>query len=135
MRGLVAVLGILARGLAVWVSGPGTFFLLYIPLLLAIGAVMESFSATVVMLPIVFPIATSFGIDPVHFGVVTAVGWAIGYVTPPFGATLFVACSLTGESIRDTAPHILPIAASMLAVLLLITYVPQIVLWIPEWLG
>ena len=116
-----------------WVSGPGTFFLLYLPLLLLVGAVMESFSATVVMLPIVFPIAQSFGVDPVHFGVVTTVGWAIGYVTPPFGATLFVACTLSGMSIRETTPHIVPIVVSMLAVLLLITYVPAIVLWIPSW--
>ncbi len=121
----------LAQTMLRWVSGPGTFFMLYIPLLLMIGAVMESFSATVIMLPIVFPIAASFGVDPIHFGVVTTIGWAIGYVTPPFGATLFVACSLTGESIRETTPYILPIVASMLVVLLLITFVPSIVLWIP----
>lgn len=123
----------LARFMVEWVSGPGTFFLLYLPLLLLVGAVMESFSATVVMLPIVFPVAQSFGVDPVHFGVVTTVGWAIGYVTPPFGATLFVACTLSGMSIRETTPHIVPIVVSMLAVLLLITYVPAIVLWIPSW--
>ena len=121
----------LAQSMLRWVSGPATFFLLYIPLLLMIGAVMESFSATVVMLPIVFPIAQGFGVDPVHFGVVTTVGWAIGYVTPPFGATLFVACSLTGESIRETTPYILPIVASMFVVLLLITLAPAIVLWLP----
>jgi C4-dicarboxylate transporter DctM subunit len=125
----------LARLMVEWVSGPGTFFLLYLPLLLLVGAVMESFSATVVMLPIVFPIAQSFGVDPVHFGVVTTVGWAIGYVTPPFGATLFVACSLSGRSIRETTPYIVPIVVSMLVVLLLITYVPAIVLFIPGWFG
>ena len=105
---------------------------LYIFLLLLVGAVMESFSATIVLLPILFPIAQSFGIDPVHFGVVTTVGWAIGYITPPFGATLFVSCSLTGKSIREVSPHILPIVAAMLAVLLLITFVPDTVLWIPR---
>jgi TRAP-type C4-dicarboxylate transport system permease large subunit len=84
------------------------------------------------LLPIIFPIAQSFGIDPVHFGVVTTVGWAIGYITPPFGATLFVSCSLTGESIREVSPHILPIVAAMLAVLLLITFLPDTVLWIPR---
>jgi C4-dicarboxylate transporter DctM subunit len=123
----------LARFMVEWVSGPGTFFLLYLPLLLLVGAVMESFSATVVILPIVFPIAQSFGVDPVHFGVVTTVGWAIGYVTPPFGATLFVACTLSGKSIRETTPYIVPMVISMLVVLLLITYFPAIVLWIPSW--
>ncbi len=93
---------------------------------------MESFSATIVLLPIIFPIAQTLGVNPVHFGVVTTVGWAIGYVTPPFGATLFVSCSLTGKSIRETTPFILPIVLSMLAVLLLITFFPAIVLWIPD---
>lgn len=123
---------LLAEALMRHVAGPAAFYLLYIVLLLLVGAVMESFSATVVLLPIIFPIAQSFGIDPVHFGVVTTVGWAIGYITPPFGATLFVSCSLTGESIREVSPHILPIVAAMLAVLLLITFVPDTVLWIPR---
>ncbi len=123
---------LLAEALMRHVAGPAAFYLLYIVLLLLVGAVMESFSATVVLLPILFPIAQSFGIDPVHFGVVTTVGWAIGYITPPFGATLFVSCSLTGRSIREVSPHILPIVAAMLAVLLLITFVPETVLWIPR---
>lgn len=123
---------LLAKAFVAQVSGPGTFFLLYIPLLLLVGAVMESFSATIVLLPIIFPIAQNLGVDPVHFGVVTTVGWAIGYVTPPFGATLFVSCSLTGKSIRETTPFILPIVLSMLAVLLLITFFPAVVLWIPD---
>ncbi|HJO29152.1 MAG TPA: TRAP transporter large permease subunit, partial [Acidobacteriota bacterium] len=123
---------LLAKAFVAQVSGPGTFFLLYIPLLLLVGAVMESFSATIVLLPIIFPIAQTLGVNPVHFGVVTTVGWAIGYVTPPFGATLFVSCSLTGKSIRETTPFILPIVLSMLAVLLLITFFPAVVLWIPD---
>ena len=123
---------LLAKAFVAQVSGPGTFFLLYIPLLLLVGAVMESFSATIVLLPIIFPIARTLGVDPVHFGVVTTVGWAIGYVTPPFGATLFVSCSLSGKSIRETTPFILPIVLSMLAVLLLITFFPAVVLWIPD---
>ncbi len=123
---------LLAETLMRHVAGPAAFYLLYIMLLLLVGAVMESFSATIVLLPIIFPIAQSFGIDPVHFGVVTTVGWAIGYITPPFGATLFVSCSLSGKSIREVSPHILPIVAAMLAVLLLITFVPETVLWIPR---
>jgi C4-dicarboxylate transporter DctM subunit len=94
--------------------------------------VMESFSATIIFIPLIFPIAQSYGIDPVHFGVVTTVGWAIGYITPPFGATLFVSCSLTGVSIREVSPHILPIVLAMLVVLLIITFYPQSVLWLPH---
>ncbi len=109
-----------------------SFFMLYIILLIIVGMLMESFSASIVLIPLVFPLAMSFGIDPVHFGVLTTVGWAIGYITPPFGVTLFVACSLTGKSIRKVTPHVLPITVSMLIVLLIITFFPKIVLWLPE---
>ena len=105
---------------------------MYIILLLLVGMVMESFSATIIFIPLIFPIAQSFGVDPVHFGVVTTVGWAIGYITPPFGATLFVSCSLTNTSIREVTPHILPIVIAMLVVLLIITFFPDTVLWLPR---
>jgi len=113
------------------VAGQFQFFLLYIILLIVIGMCMESFSASIVLVPIIFPLAVSFGIDPVHFGVITTVGWAIGYITPPFGVTLFVACGLSNRSIREVTPYILPITASMLIVLILITLLPKIVLWFP----
>jgi C4-dicarboxylate transporter DctM subunit len=105
---------------------------LYITLLIIVGMFMESFSASIVIIPLVFPLARSFGMDPVHFGVVTTVAWAIGYITPPFGVTLFVSCSLTGKSIREVTPYIFPIAASMLIVLLIITFFPQTFLWLAK---
>ena len=114
------------------VTSQFVFFMLYIMLLIIVGMLMESFSASIVLIPLIFPLAKSFGIDPVHFGVLTTVGWAIGYITPPFGVTLFVACSLSGKSIRKVTPHVLPITASMLIVLLVITFFPKIVLWLPE---
>jgi len=113
------------------VAGKFQFYLLYIILLIIVGMCMESFSASIVLVPIIFPLAVSFGVDPVHFGVITTVGWAIGYITPPFGVTLFVACGLSNRSIREVTPYILPITASMLIVLILITLLPKIVLWFP----
>jgi len=126
------VLVLLAEALLSVVSNKYGFFAMYIVLLLLVGMVMESFSATIILIPVIFPISQRFGIDPVHFGVVTTVGWAIGYVTPPFGATLFVSCSLTNQSIREVTPHILPIVFAMLVVLLFITFYPNMVLWIPR---
>ena len=114
------------------ISSKTGFYIMYIILLLLVGMVMESFSATIIFIPLIFPIAQSFGVDPVHFGVVTTVGWAIGYITPPFGATLFVSCSLTNTSIREVTPHILPIVIAMLVVLLIITFFPDSVLWLPR---
>lgn len=108
------------------------FYVLYILLLMLVGMLMETFSASIILIPLIFPLARSFGMDPVHFGVMTTVGWAIGYITPPFGVTLFVSCSLTNKSIREVTPHILPITVSMLIVLIIITLFPQIVLWLPR---
>jgi C4-dicarboxylate transporter DctM subunit len=108
------------------------FYILYIILLIIVGMFMESFSASIVLIPLIFPLARSFGMDPVHFGVMTTVAWAIGYITPPFGVTLYVSCSLTGKSIREVTPYILPIAASMLIVLLVITFFPQTFLWLAK---
>ena len=122
----------LSNALLAIISSQKGFYVIYIILLLFIGMVMESFSATIIFIPLIFPIAQSYGIDPVHFGVVTTVGWAIGYITPPFRATLFVSCSLTDVSIREVSPHILPIVLAMLVVLLIITFYPQSVLWLPQ---
>jgi C4-dicarboxylate transporter DctM subunit len=93
---------------------------------------LESFSAIILLSPLLFPIAQSYGIDPVHFGVVMCVNLAIGYITPPYGATLYVSCSLTGKTIREVTPYIFPIFLSMLIVLIAITYFPQTIMWIPN---
>ncbi len=122
----------LSNSLLSIISTKTGFYIMYIILLLLVGMVMESFSATIIFIPLIFPIAQSFGVDPVHFGVVTTVGWAIGYITPPFGATLFVSCSLTNTSIREVTPHILPIVIAMLVVFLIITFFPDTVLWLPR---
>ena len=107
-------------------------FLLYLGIIvLVIGMFMETFSATIIFAPLLLPIATEFGIDPVHFGMILMVGWAIGYVTPPFGVNLFVSCSMTGVSIREATPQVVPMVVSMLFVFLLIMFFPQIFAWLP----
>jgi len=115
-----------------FVSNQFEFFIFFNLIVLIIGMFMESFSATIIFAPLLFPVARSFGVDPVHFGVVLMVGWAIGYITPPFGMTLFVSCSLTGKSIREVTPYVIPLVVSMLIVLIIITYFPQTFMWIPK---
>lgn len=107
------------------------FLVLLNVVLLIIGMFMESFSAIIVFMPILFPIAKNFGIDPVHFGIIACVNLAIGYITPPYGATLFVSCGLSGKSIREVTPKIVPIILAMLVVLLIVTYFPEVFMWIP----
>jgi C4-dicarboxylate transporter DctM subunit len=110
-----------------------TMFLIVLNLaLLVIGMFLESFSAVIVFLPILFPVAQSFGIDPLHFGILATVNLAIGYVTPPYGATLFVACGISGQNVRAVTSRVVPILVAMLLVLLVVTYWPDTVLWLPR---
>ena len=108
-------------------------FLIFLNLvLLLLGMFLESFSAVIVFVPILFPLALDFGIDPLHFGILATVNLAIGYITPPYGATLFVACGISGQSVQAVSAHVLPILIAMLLVLVVVTYWPDTVLWLPR---
>jgi len=108
------------------------FLVLLNIVLLIIGMFMESFSAIIVFMPILFPIAQSYHVDPVHFGIIATVNLAIGYITPPYGATLFVSCGISGRKIRNVTPKIIPIIAAMIIILLVVTYFPETFMWIPK---
>jgi len=114
------------------ISSKFGYLILLNVILLIVGMFMESFSAIVILMPILFPVAQIYGINPIHFGVIVCVNLAIGYITPPYGATLFVSCSLTGKSIREITPYIIPIFLVMIIVLMIITYLPQSFMWIPN---
>jgi C4-dicarboxylate transporter DctM subunit len=108
-------------------------FLIFLNLtLLLIGMFLESFSAVIVFMPILFPLALDFGIDPLHFGIPATVNLAIGYITPPYGATLFVACGIAEQSVREVSKKVVPILIAMLVVLVVVTYWPETVLWLPR---
>jgi C4-dicarboxylate transporter DctM subunit len=108
-------------------------FLVFLNLaLLLIGMFLESFSAVIVFMPILFPLALDFGIDPLHFGILATVNLAIGYITPPYGATLFVACGISEQSVRAVSGRVVPILIAMLVVLVVVTYWPDTVLWLPR---
>jgi C4-dicarboxylate transporter DctM subunit len=108
------------------------FLMLLNIVLLIIGMFMESFSAIIVFMPILFPIAQSFGVDPIHFGIIATVNLAIGYITPPYGATLFVSCGISGRKIREVTPRVVPIIVAMILILLIVTYFPESFMWIPK---
>jgi C4-dicarboxylate transporter DctM subunit len=113
--------------------GDRTVFLVFLNLaLLLIGMFLESFSAVIVFMPILFPLALDFGIDPLHFGILATVNLAIGYITPPYGATLFVACGISEQSVRAVSGRVVPILVAMLVVLVVVTYWPDTVLWLPR---
>lgn len=113
-------------------TSPAVFLLLVNVLLLIVGTFMESIAAMIILIPILYPAANHFGIDPVHFGVVITVNLCIGMITPPLGVTLFVASSISRRPITTIVRPLLPLMIIMIAVLMMITYVPQTVLFLPR---
>jgi len=103
-------------------------------LLLAAGNFMEPSAILLIMAPILFPIAVKLGIDPIHLGVIMVVNMEIGMITPPVGLNLFVTAGITGENITWVLKAALPWLLILLVFLVMITYIPQISLWLPEYI-
>ena len=125
--------------LAAWIKSvseqPWTYLLLINVLLMAVGMFMESLAAILILVPVLMPIAIDFGIDPVHFGLVVVMNFAIGMVTPPYGITLFVASSIAERSIVQVSRRMFWPWLMMTAILVLVTYVPDIPLFLPRLAG
>jgi C4-dicarboxylate transporter DctM subunit len=102
--------------------------------LLITGMIIDLSPAIMIMTPILLPIATKVGVDPVHFGVIMVVNLAIGLFTPPVGTTLFVASSLAKVRMEDVVRALMPFYVVTVIVLLAVTYVPALSLWLPSFL-
>ncbi|QWL03780.1 TRAP transporter large permease [Shewanella indica] len=120
---------IVGMGLPAW-----GFLIIVNLLLLAAGNFMEPSAILLIMAPILFPIATQLGIDPIHLGIIMVVNMEIGMLTPPVGLNLFVTSGITGKSIGWVIHACLPWLLLLLGFLILITYVPQVSLFLPEYL-
>ena len=118
---------LVAQNMTWWV-----FLILVNIVLFIMGQFMEPSSVIMIMTPLLLPIAIALGIDPIHFGIVMVVNMELGMLTPPVGLNLFVASSLTNLSLKDVTSSVLPWLGVMLVGLLLVTYIPQISLWLPN---
>ena len=124
------------QAMAGWILDKGfgmvSFLLVVNVLLLLAGNVMEPSSIVLIMAPILFPVAIALGIDPVHFGIIMVVNMEVGMCHPPVGLNLYVASGITKMGISELTVAVLPWLLTMLGFLLIITYVPQISLWLPR---
>jgi len=117
-------------------SDNGIILLLIINIiLLAVGIFMDMTPAVLIFTPIFLPVMMQFGVDPIHFGIVMIVNLCVGLCTPPVGAVLFIGCSVADVKIDQVIRPLLPFFAAMIAALLLITYIPEISLWLPGLFG
>lgn len=100
--------------------------------LFIIGMFIETSASIVVLAPLLLPVAVQFGIDPVHFGVIMIVNLALGMITPPLGVNLFAACSIAKISLERLMKPLIPLVIVVLLCLMLITYIPEISLWLRD---
>ncbi|MEP6557080.1 MAG: TRAP transporter large permease subunit, partial [Burkholderiales bacterium] len=117
---------IVAAGMAPWM-----FLIVVNVILLIAGNFMEPTGIILILAPIFFPIAEQMGIDPIHLGVIMVVNMEIGMITPPVGLNLFVTSGITGMSLVQVTKAAMPWLMILLLFLLLVTYIPQISLWLP----
>ncbi len=111
------------------ISSPLEFLLLLNLFLLLVGAMMDIFSAIIVVVPLILPLASRYGIDPIHLGIIFLANLEIGYSTPPVGINLFIASQRFGKNIVTLFRSTLPFLLIMFIWLLMITYIPELSLW------
>jgi tripartite ATP-independent transporter DctM subunit len=104
-------------------------------ILLVVGVFMDMTPAVLIFTPIFLPVVTELGMNPIHFGIVMVLNLCIGVCTPPVGSVLFVGCSVADISISKVIRPLLPLFAAMVLALIVITYVPEISLWLPRVFG
>jgi len=124
------------QAMAAWITDQGlgvvTFLLVVNVLLLLAGNVMEPSSIVLIMAPILFPVAMKLGIDPVHFGIIMVVNMEVGMCHPPVGLNLYVASGITKMGISELTVAVMPWLLTMLGFLVVVTYVPEISVWLPN---
>jgi tripartite ATP-independent transporter DctM subunit len=100
--------------------------------LLVAGCLLDSTCSIILFTPILLPLVKAFGINEIHFGVITILNLMIGLVTPPMGTLLFVTCKVAGISLKELLREIWPFYFCLILALIVVTYVPQTVLWLPS---
>lgn len=117
------------------IQSPAIFLLAMNILLLIVGMFMDIISATMILGPVFLPMLDAFGINWMHFGLIMTVNLAIGYCTPPMGVSLYITGAIANRDLIYVSKAVLPFLVIQIVVLLLMTYVPTVVLWLPRWLG
>lgn len=108
------------------------FLLLLNVVLLVLGMFLDATAILIIVVPVLVPVFSALGLDPVHMGVMVVMNLMIGLVTPPFGLVMFVVCDILKVTIADFTRELWPFLLALLAILLTVTYVPELVLLLPK---
>ncbi|MGO2418239.1 MAG: TRAP transporter large permease [Vibrio casei] len=132
ITGIPAALSALILGIS---DNPMVIMLVITVFLLIVGAFMDIGPAILIFTPILLPIMKQVGVDPVHFGILMVFNLAIGTITPPVGSGLYVGASVGKVKVEEVIKPLIPFYIAIIAVLLLITYIPNLTLFLPKMLG
>jgi tripartite ATP-independent transporter DctM subunit len=124
---------IIANAVVENIQSPWVFLLAVNILLLVIGMFMDIISATLILTPIFLPLLSKFGIDTMHFGLLMTINLGIGYCTPPLGVSLYISGAVADRNLLYVSRAVLPFILIQIAILLLLTYWPDLVLLLPRW--
>jgi C4-dicarboxylate transporter DctM subunit len=113
-------------------ESPMVLYALVLVMLLVVGTFMETSASLIILTPVFLPVVKQFGIDPVHFGVVMVTALAIGMLTPPLGICLFISCNIARIQLTEIVGFVWPLLGIMIAILLLITFIPGLVMFVPN---
>jgi len=117
------------------IQSPFMFLMAMNILLLFVGMFMDIISATMILGPVFLPMLDAFGVSWMHFGLIMTVNLAIGYCTPPMGVSLYITGAISNKDIIYVSKAVIPFLLIQTAVLALITYLPDVVLWLPRLMG
>ena len=127
--------GILSRGLLSVSSNNAVLLLLITIIFLIAGCFVDSASGFYLLLPIIMPVVYTIGMNPYAFGVLATINFAIGQITPPVGSNLFVACNMANISMKQLVSRVWPFVIAGVIALLIMTYIPQIITFLPKAMG
>jgi tripartite ATP-independent transporter DctM subunit len=122
----------ITEGVISMTSDPNVIYLLLNAVLLVLGCFMDATAIMIMLVPIMLPIIVNAGIDPVHFGLVLIINLMVGGLTPPYGILLFTVSGITGVPVMSVVREVLPFIGALVALLFIITYLPSIVLFLPD---
>jgi len=125
----------ISAALVGWTDSRVVLLLLINAILLAVGTFMDMTPAILIFTPIFLPMADRLGIHPLHFGIIMIMNLCIGLCTPPVGTCLFLGCGIAETTVTKVIRHILPFFVAMVVALLIVTFVPEVSMWVPEKLG
>jgi tripartite ATP-independent transporter DctM subunit len=118
-----------------FIESPMLFLLMINLLLIVVGALMDIYSAIIVIVPLIAPMAAAYGIEPVHMGVIFLANSQLGYLMPPMGENLFLSAYRFDQPLMRIYRYTLPYVGILLVTVLLITYWPDLTLWLPRVVG